>query len=208
MNDNKILSQSIIHYWPEKNESDKQIEVQITENWIRYLFFNFLKILSKYDLVDSSNYLERLNYEDVVNVGAGLCSQVSIGLSDYLNSLEIPSKIASLGGHVVVTVDTEKGPLVLDPDFNVYINKNLKDIENNTRLIESAYRSFGYNETIINKLKLIYSEESNLELNIKQLYPKRYFYYLTTNVLSWFIPLFFIVFSSYKIIYLSRYEKK
>jgi hypothetical protein len=75
--------------------------------------------------------------------------------------------MVTLDGHVVAEVQLSKTPnvwWVLDADYGVVVEHDIKTIESEPDLIKLPYLQAGYDEKIVNKLVDIYGPQGNYEI--------------------------------------------
>ena len=181
---NYLFAGSVKHYWPTFNL------FEFSENWIIY-------ILQRIELQIKKNKtlkLERFNWERIIERGYGLCSQISLAMYDFFKKNNLNSLILSLGGHIVIEFKDGDRSYILDPDYNVVIDGDLNSIYANSDIIEEAYKSAGYNRSVIENLREIYmSKEDNMVGSRNDYYPKLTKFYYLVNLLKWLIPILIII---------------
>lgn len=163
----ELFSAGVMHYWPGEDGWDREILTDFRENWVTALIERVELYLLESGRVSSPDYVrrERLDYENIVAKGVGLCSQVSLGVADFVRRLGEDAFVWSLSGHVVTVV----GPLrdgqvyIVDGDYGVYLPFSPEEIEKEPGLIRPAYLQAGYPSGQVETLVDIYGSEGNFE---------------------------------------------
>jgi len=188
-NVNKIINQSIAHYWEDEGISKYRLTIPPYENYVLFsLRFIFPSIYEKY---------EYCSYDKALKRGVGLCSQHAIVITDFLNKKGLETRIVGLDGHVVATVKVDKDEWwILDPDFGVVIPYNLQKIESSPELVKSYYAKVAYKNKPIypETLENIYEARGNIiypvgvsgytDCNWKKVIIER-----SSYILKWLIPI-------------------
>ena len=185
-NANEIVASAVHNHWPGPGIWDESVAPQLRENWIRYL-------LSRLEVAvrgETRRYYfatpERLELQDILHMGVGLCSQMAIALAVYLDDIGIPARIAGLDGHVVTEVTTEDGDLLFDPDYNVVVPMSLAEIEAAPHTVLEFYNND-------ERIAEIYGPTGNVLTNVDAFYPRLWWYYRITDVAVIVLPLGLIV---------------
>jgi hypothetical protein len=132
------------------------------------------------------------DWRKAVARGVGLCAQQSDIVAGILTENHIPSKIMSLGGHVVASgeIDQEgKTWWILDPDYGVVIPHDLHTIENQPSLIRPYYAAKGYDAATINHLEGFFAPPNLVHDSIAESHGRlRYYFEFASYYLIWIIP--------------------
>ncbi|MBX2832010.1 MAG: hypothetical protein KTR23_12860 [Rhodospirillales bacterium] len=163
----KLFASGVMHYWPDENGWDNEVLTDFRENWVTALIERIELALLERGLVQKPDYVrrERLDYRNIVAKGVGICSQVSLGVTDFARKLGLNAFTWSLSGHVVSVI----GPLadgqvyVVDGDYAVYLPLTPEEIVEQPKLIEPAYLDAGYSVDHAEFLASIYGPEGNFE---------------------------------------------
>ena len=113
--------------------------------------------------------------------------------------------MVSLGGHVVVNLNSGGKNYILDPDYNVIFETELSNLYFNSDIIDKAYKSAGYPKNVVNILEKIYlSKEDNWIGTRSEFYPDLTKFYYLVYFFKWFIPILIITFLKFNEV--SRYK--
>ena len=185
----ELFAAGVMHYWPNPDALDREILTDFRENWV----LAAIERLELYRLELGQNirpdYVlrERLNYENIVAKGVGICSQVALGVADFVRKHGVPAYVWGLDGHVVAVI----GPLedsqtyIVDSDYGVYVPLRPSEIEGDPSLITPSYLSAGYDLSQIETLIDIYGPEGNFEYGTELSWK--------VVVLQWAVPIALIV---------------
>jgi len=162
-----LFASGVMHYWPDENSWDDEVLTDFRENWVTALIERIELELLERGVMQKPDYVrrERLDYRNIVAKGVGICSQVSLGVTDFARKLGINAYTWSLSGHVVSVI----GPLadgqvyVVDGDYAVYLPLTPEEIVKQPDLIKSAYLKAGYSVEHADFLASIYGPEGNFE---------------------------------------------
>jgi hypothetical protein len=186
-----IIAGGVRHHWPDENQFDSNVALQIQENWVAALAGWVERPLVGVGLLGKYRFarLERVDHEDILNKGVGLCSQVSLALASYLTSVGIPARLVGLDGHVVVAARAGQQPYLLDADYNVAIAASLSEAEASTVLVAQAYASAGYPPKLANELAVIFGPAGNYVGGPASYHPRHGVIYGALAALKWGVPL-------------------
>lgn len=91
---------------------------------------NYLLFALAYLKPDTYRDYEFCNYRRALERGVGRCGQQSLALVDFLSQRGVDTGFVNLGGHTLVTANTEAtGWLLLDPDYGAAIPFDLETAE-------------------------------------------------------------------------------
>lgn len=188
---NEIFNREIAHYWKDKGIKKYNLRVPFYENYFLFsLSFIFPDEFQKYQFC---------NYQKALERGVGLCSQLAIAITDFLNKKGIETLMVGLDGHVVATTKVgENEWWIIDPDFDVVIPYDLKFLEKNSDIVKEYYRdrlaSDGVSEAEIADLygesgNVIYSSAKIGNVGYINCNWKKVLIEKVSYVLIWVIPL-------------------
>lgn len=195
---NRAVNQGIAHYWNDAGIKVYNLTVPFWENYLLYLkSFIYPNTYKKYEFC---------NFKKAVERGVGLCSQQATVLMDILNEKKIESYLVHLHGHIVVTALVNKNEnewWILDPDFGIVFENDLKFLENNLDIVESKYKDVVAKSRVDNSRKIawianiitIYGNKNDHLINeMSDYFGKNYcekenFDY----ILIWVIPVFLVI---------------
>lgn len=150
----EIISQSIVHYWPEPGERDFWMQMSPFDNYVLYVRDLFR---------DTEKYYEYYDYDSAIDRGVGLCSQAARAVSDYLREVHgITAGLIGLGGHVVAyAILPRRGMVILDADYNVYLPFGLKYAEAHPAIVRRAYEAKGHSRQDAAIIASMYADKGN-----------------------------------------------
>lgn len=180
------------YIWSDEKKKEYNLTIPIYKNWLLFIGrYVYPGIYDKYEYCDWHKALER---------GVGLCSQQALTFVSLLADKNIPAKIVGLKGHVVLTAQVNKKNdewWIIDADNGVIIDKNIKEIENDPKIVRAYYLEEGYNGERANEFERLYQKDGNIvyaegvmgyiDCNRKKYYIEKLSYYLI-----WIIPIFMI----------------
>ncbi len=193
---NKLIFNGTVHYWVEFEESNAyNLRIPIHENWLIY----FSRLLQG----ERDNY-EFCRAERAIERSTCVCSQSSKILADILGRNRIPAHIVGLEGHVVTRARVDKETdqwWILDADYGVVIEQDIREIEANPEIIQAPYEEQGYSQRVIDTLVDIYGPEGNFIIDENHQCGEEDHLYL----LKWLIPILVIwPFATFIVIYQFR----
>lgn len=192
---NYLFAASIKNFWPDSNF------IEFSENWIIFLIQRISLLAEKEKILK----IERFKWNKIIERGYGLCSQSSLALYDFLKRNNFNPLLVSLGGHVVVNLNSGGKNYILDPDYNVIFETELSNLYFNSDIIDKAYKSAGYPKNVVNILEKIYlSKEDNWIGTRSEFYPDLTKFYYLVYFFKWFIPILIITFLKFNEV--SRYK--
>ena len=180
---------AITHYGPGSIEERKKYNILLpfTENYILFAL-SFLN--------EKFTIWEFYDYKKAIYRGVGVCSQYAIVVDQVLGEKGIPSKLISLGGHVVTTAELSKNNWwILDADFGLVIPLDIKQIEEDPKIVIDYYIRNGQTKEKAIEISKYYGPEGNYIGNnfysprqkIKQIIQFVSYY------LKWIIPIVLLV---------------
>jgi hypothetical protein len=186
----KVIADGMAHIHWEKYppEQFNQI-VPIWENYILYLMGK-LKITPEY---------ERYHFSDPfksIERGIGICGDAAMLMSQLLLKQNIPNKIVTIPGHVMVEAEFAQGKSLFDPDFGVVLPESADYYGKNPTHINTAYSDAGHylydDHFIINNFK----KKHTYWNGIKHFITKKYYFEKFAYVMKWLFPLLLLIFGS------------
>jgi hypothetical protein len=184
----KVIADGMAHIHWEKYppEQFNQI-VPIWENYILYVMGK-LKLTPEY---------ERYHFSDPfksIERGIGICGDASMLMSQLLERQNIPNKIVTIPGHVMVEAEFAEGKSLFDPDFGVVLAESADYYGKNPTHIHTAYSDLGHSlhddKFIINKFK----KKHTYWNGIKHFITKKYYFEKFAYVIKWVLPMLMLIF--------------
>ncbi|MDH3943023.1 MAG: hypothetical protein OEV06_02865 [Anaerolineae bacterium] len=177
---NQLIYDGVIHYWEPELADELNLRVPVYENFI----------LWGQGLLNPDDYYiyEFMDSEYAIERGVGICSQSSKILVDILGDNGIKATSYVLSGHVIVhaRVDNPTNTWwVLDADYGVVIEENVKRIEKDTSIAQVAYREAGYSSDVAERIAEIYGPVGNFPTKNEDAVTREALYYQ----LKWIIPI-------------------
>ncbi len=187
----ELFSAGVMHYWPAPDDWDTEILTDFRENWVTAAIERIELIMLKNGLKAVPDYVrrERLDYDHIIAKGVGICSQVALAVTDFVQKRGAEAYTWGLDGHVVSVV----GPLedgrtyIVDSDYAVYLPLSVEEIVQQPSLIKPAYLAAGYNEKEADVLAKIYGQDGNFRYGTQLSWK--------VTVLQWGLPAVLIVIS-------------
>ncbi|MFC1936918.1 hypothetical protein ACFLYP_04565, partial [Chloroflexota bacterium] len=134
----QLVFDGVVHHWPYDNFDEFNIHPPVYENFIIWALGFKLYDYMSYQYCDPYRAIER---------GVGVCSQVTMIITQLMERNGIETHLLDLKGHVVaeVLVDPETDTWwIVDADFGVLIEHDLETAQKNLDLVEQAYFDAGY----------------------------------------------------------------
>ncbi len=183
---NEAIHLGIAHYWNDEGLDEYHLRVPWSENYIlAALGYMIPKWFEKWEFFD---------YRKAVERGVGLCSQQSIIFLQVLAEHDIPAKMLGLSNHRIVTAQVQNGQWwILDPDFGVVIEADLKTVEQDSNLVRVAYREAGHSQKDTDNMVRMFELKGKRVEPLSEFYRERYYFEPIAYFLIWVIPLFFIL---------------
>lgn len=187
---NQIIHDSLVHVdWLRVDPNEYRQLIPPWENYFLFVIgrFSGLPQFERYHFSDYRRSIER---------GIGICGDFSMVLSQVLALHDIPSKIVSFDGHVVVEYVTQAGvPIILDPDFGVVVKLSHLELEDRMKKVKRTYLDAGYTKSEVDYLFEIYTKNYTLFNDTYDFMSKRYIFERVSYALKWVLPIGMIVFS-------------
>lgn len=153
--------------------------VPIFENWVLWFrqFFNA-----------SFRDYEFHNPQLAAKRGYGLCSQLSLMITNTLEKNNIRTKMIGLGEHVLATAEVSSGKWYLvDGDYGVVVPHSFSEVENNTSLARPFYENVGAPD-----LHTLFDPKGNVVIETKDYRGDLRRFENISYLLKWILPAFFI----------------
>ncbi|UQG54167.1 MULTISPECIES: hypothetical protein [unclassified Marinobacter] len=181
---NQVVNQSLIHIdWQKVNPVEYRQLVPIWENY-------FLWGIGMFSGLPQFERYHYANYERNIERGIGICGDASTILSSVLDQHQIPNRIVSFGGHVIVEYEREDGkPQLLDPDFGISLGVPLDELSERLEHVRDRYSAAGYSAAEIDDLISIYQTDFALFDNTYHFMTLRYVFENVSYVAKWIVPL-------------------
>ena len=185
---NQIVHKSLVH--PDWEKVDAVEYRQLVPIWENYFLwgigmFSGLPQFQRYHYAD---------YERSIKRGIGICGDASTALSSILDQHQIPNRIVSFRGHVIVEYDRGNGkPQLLDPDFGIALGLSLEGLLNQLEQARSLYLAAGYNADEVDDLIRIYQNDFALFDNTYHFMTLRYLFEKVSYIAKWAFPLLLIL---------------
>lgn len=196
---NRVVHQSLVH--PDWEEIDPVEYRQLVPIWENY----FLWGIGKFSGLPQFERYHYADYERNIKRGIGICGDASTILSSVLDQHQIPNRIVSFGGHVIVEYEREDGvSQLLDPDFGISLMLTLDELLARPELVRSRYLEAGYNAAEIDDLTGIYQTDFALFNNTYHFMTLRYIFEKVSYVAKWVFPLLLILLSLGYLVWLKR----
>ncbi|WP_417518018.1 hypothetical protein [Marinobacter sp.] len=187
---NRIINQSLIHpVWDQVDPVEYRQLIPIWENYFLWGIgmFSGLPQFERYHYAD---------YERNIKRGIGICGDASTILSSVLDQYQIPNRIVSFGGHVIVEYEREDGKSqLLDPDFGVPLKLTLEELLERPEQLRERYFNAGYSSAEIDDLISIYQTNFVLFDNTYHFMTLRYIFENVSYIAKWVFPLLLILLS-------------
>ncbi len=180
----QAVNEYVVHAWPEDDADAAAIHCHIParENYLLWLAGCFFPSYTRYEFTDAGRGLAR---------GIGLCSQQALITVELLTDRGIPARVQRLKGHVVATaaIDDETW-WILDPDFGVVIEHDIRSIEEQPSLAKAAYTEAGLSQSQVETLTKIYGPEGNqVRESVFAYAPQEFLLERLAYGLKWLFPL-------------------
>jgi len=185
---NQVVNQSLIHIdWQKVNPVEYRQLVPIWENY-------FLWAIGRFSGLPQFERYHYADYERNIKRGIGICGDASTILSSVLDQHQIPNRIVSFGGHVIVEYEREDGrSQLLDPDFGISLVLTLEELLARPELVRNRYLAAGYSDTEVADLISIYKTDFALFDNTYHFMTLRYVFENVSYIAKWTVPLLIIL---------------
>jgi hypothetical protein len=196
-----VISNAVTHIKWEK-EADATKYNQLVPIWENYFLFFMGKLsgipeYQKYHFADYKRSLKR---------GIGICNDVSMIMSQVLDSVGTDNKIVAFPGHVIVSAVLDDDiSMLFDPDFGVTIPLSLEQIGSSRAIVISAYEEHGFSFEHAEYMANIYTKQYSEWDGMEHFMTKKYYFEKLAYLFKWPTPMFFTLFGIYL---LKRKEKK
>lgn len=185
---NRVVHQSLVH--PDWEEIDPVEYRQLVPIWENY----FLWGIGKFSGLPQFERYHYADYERNIKRGIGICGDASTILSSVLDQHQIPNRIVSFGGHVIVEYEREDGASqLLDPDFGISLMLTLDELLARPELVRTRYLEAGYSVAEVDDLISIYQTDFALFDNTYHFMTLRYIFENASYVAKWVFPLLLIL---------------
>jgi hypothetical protein len=125
------LNAAVVHAAPATELDKWRMHVPLWENWALHFLGLVDAKTRRYLFWNPHKHLER---------GIGLCGDLTAILVAFLRDNGVEARTASVGGHVVATVEVAPGVWHLfDPDYGLVVPYSLEEVQANPALIQAAY---------------------------------------------------------------------
>jgi hypothetical protein len=130
-----------------------------------------------------------------VKLGGGFCSVHAIIFSNILDQQDIPNQIIGLSGHVLNTAYIDGKWRVFDPDYGIYFEESLPELEKNSEIVYQKYKNHGLDEELSRKWQKVFetSHDNWYYKGSKRYSPGEYFIEKITSILIWVFPISFLL---------------
>lgn len=183
----KVIADGMAHvHWEYYDPDVFHQRVPVWENYILYLAGALTSIseFKRYHFTIPEKSIER---------GIGLCGDASMLLSELLNREGINNSIISIPGHVMVEANYGSQKQLLDPDFGVPLQNELKFYVNSPDALVREYENFGYfnNGELVIKREM---REGNYQYwnGSSHFVTKKYYFERISYVVKWALPIVLI----------------
>ncbi len=182
------IAQGIAHIHWEKYEPEKFNQtVPIWENYILYLMGK-LKVTPEYVRYHYSN-----PYKSIER-GIGICGDASMLMSQILEEYNIPNKIVTIPGHVMVQAEFTDGKSLFDPDFGVILPESADYYAKNPEHIYTAYSDSGHSTHDDNFIINGFKKKHTYWNGIQHFITKKYYFEKFSYVMKWLLPVLMFIF--------------
>jgi hypothetical protein len=185
---NRVVHQSLVH--PDWEEIDPVEYRQLVPIWENY----FLWGIGKFSGLPQFERYHYANYERNIKRGIGICGDASTILSSVLDQHQIPNRIVSFSGHVIVEYEQEDGKSqLLDPDFGIALVIPLEELLERPEQVRARYLAAGYSDVEVDDLISIYQTAFALFDNTYHFMTLRYIFEKVSYIAKWVFPLSLIL---------------
>jgi len=187
---NQVVNQSLVHIdWQKVDPVEYRQLVPIWENY-------FLWGIGMFSGLPQFERYHYAGYERNIRRGIGICGDASTILSSVLDQHQIPNRIVSFGGHVIVEYEGEDGKQqLLDPDFGISLELPLEELSERLEQVRNRYLAAGYSDAEVDDLISIYQTEFALFDNTYHFMTLRYIFEKVSYIAKWVFPLLLILLS-------------
>ncbi|GGY80148.1 hypothetical protein GCM10007071_29340 [Marinobacter zhanjiangensis] len=187
---NNVVNQSLVHVdWKRVDPQEYRQLVPIWENYFLWAIgqFSGLPQFERYHYADYRRNIRR---------GIGICGDASTILSSVMDRYDVPNRIISFRGHVIVEYQDESGDhYLMDPDFGVSLDTSLKGLLRDPESFKHRYLSAGYSEGEIDYLFEAYAKGYSIFEDTYHFMTLRYWFEEVSYLAKWLMPILMIVLS-------------
>ena len=185
---NRVVNQSLVHVsWTEVDPVEYRQLVPVWENY-------FLWAIGKFSGLPQFERYHYANYKRNIERGIGICGDASTVLSSIMDNYEIPNRIISFRGHVIVEYEREDGKReLIDPDFGVELGMTLDELLERPEKAKAKYMEAGYSEREFEALKRSYQTNHAVFDDTFHFMSKRYIFEAVSYWLKWLMPALLIL---------------
>ncbi|WP_417538425.1 hypothetical protein [Marinobacter sp.] len=187
---NQIVNQSLVHIdWEEVNPVEYRQLIPVWENYFLWAIgtFSGLPQFERYHYADYQRNIKR---------GIGICGDASTILASILEQYQIPNRIVSFGGHVIVEYEVSDGERrLLDPDFGVSLATPLESLGVQLEQVRDRYLAAGYSAAEVDDLIKIYQTDYALFDSTYHFMKLRYIFENVSYIAKWAMPSLLILLS-------------
>ncbi|WP_166268462.1 hypothetical protein [Marinobacter caseinilyticus] len=184
----QVINRSLVHIdWERVNASDYRQLVPFWENYFLWAVgqFSGLSQFQRYHFAD---------YRRSIRRGVGICGDASIALSSVMDRYNVPNRIVSFDGHVIVEYERDNGArFLVDPDFGVSLGTSLQNLKANTGQVKARYLASGYTEREVDYLFEAYNSSFTLFEDTYHFMTLRYLFEYVSYVMKWLLPLVLVL---------------
>ncbi len=184
---NEVVNKSLIHVkW---NRVDPREYRQLVPVWENY----FLWGIGRFSGLPQFERYHYADYRRNIRRGIGICGDASTILSSVMDRYDIPNRIVSFHGHVIVEYKNGDGEWnLLDPDFGVSLGMPLGSLLENPGQVRGRYLAEGYSENETDNLLAVYETDHAIFDDTYHFMTKRYLFENASYVAKWLMPVAFI----------------
>ncbi len=186
---NMVVNQSLVHVdWKRVDPQEYRQLVPIWENYFLWAIgqFSGLPQFERYHYADYRRNIRR---------GIGICGDASTILSSVMDRYDIPNRIVSFRGHVIVEYyDKDGDHYLLDPDFGISLGTSLEGLMRDPDSFKQTYLNAGYSEAEIDYLFEAYAKGHTIFEDTYHFMTQRYIFENVSYVIKWVLPGFLIIF--------------
>ncbi|SET76895.1 hypothetical protein SAMN04487962_12231 [Marinobacter segnicrescens] len=188
---NRVVNQSLVHVsWKEVDPVEYR---QLIPPWENY----FLWGIGKFSGLPQFERYHYANYQRNIKRGIGICGDASTILSSIMDKHEIPNRIISFRGHVIVEYQREDGRAeLIDPDFGVELEMTLDQLRADPEQAKAKYLAAGYSEKESETLRKAYQTSYAVYDNTFHFMSNRYLFEELSYWLKWLLPTLLILLSA------------
>jgi len=196
---NEVVNHSLVHVnWNRVDPHEYRQLVPIWENYLLWAIGQFSGLPQ----------FERYHYSDYrrnIRRGIGICGDASTILSSVMDRYDVPNRIISFQGHVLVEyLDDDGDRYLMDPDFGVSLNTSLEGLLREPERFKQAYLDAGYSEAEIDYLFEAYVKGHAMFENTYHFMTQRYIFENVSYGIKWWLPALLIIFPFFCFVFFTR----